>query len=123
MGATIFNAIYELALVEVRQQVEQAGIVSKLHFESGCVFARVVDMPHLGPDAPVYEVTYVDDEAAALLASSPMELDSAIEIMLRVLATVFHRYGLSINWEKAKSEALLVYRGGNSARHLDARGG
>ena len=60
---------------------------------------------------PVVEVTYVDDLAVLLAASSAQTLLLAIGILLKELVVVFAAFGLVINWGKGKTEAFLNLRG------------
>ena len=78
-------------------------------------------MHEQGAFVDVVEVTFVDDEAASIVASTPAALDKAIDVMLDSFGTAFADFGLVINWAKGKSEALLLYRGKNAASHLDRR--
>ena len=67
------------------------------------------------------DVTFVDDEAAILLARTPAQLDRSIDIMLFTYASVFAKFMLVINWAPGKSEGMLRYRGNGSRQHLDNR--
>jgi hypothetical protein len=121
LGGIIFISVYEQALEQVRQRLRTAGIVLVLKGAGAEPFWSSDDGTWDTSDTPVVEVTYVDDEAAVVVAPSPAALDIAIDILLRSYVEVFSDYGLVINWHKGKSEALLVYRGHHAARHLDAR--
>ena len=48
------------------------------------------------------EVTYVDDEAVAVTASSPAKLAKALSIIVQSYSEVFAAFGLEINWKKVK---------------------
>ena len=71
------------------------------------------------------DTTYVDDEALLLIASSPANLDRAIDKLLHVLVEAFGKYSLTINWAPGKAEAMLKYRGNKpqSAWRTGALGG
>ena len=121
LGGIIFNSVYEQALEQVRQRLRSAGVVLVLKVAGSEPFWASDDGTWDTSDAPVVEVTYVDDEAAVVVSRSPAALDTAIEILLQSYVDVFSDYGLVINWQKGKSEALLVYRGKRAVQHLDAR--
>jgi len=70
---------------------------------------------------PLVEVTFVDDEAIGIVASSPAALDKAIDVIVASLRSAFTAFNLHINWKKGKSEAMLRYRGRGAAKRLDAR--
>ena len=67
------------------------------------------------------DATYVDDEALVLLAKSPDLLDSAINVLLGSLVSVFSSFSLAINWDPGKTEMMLKYRGKGAARALEKR--
>ena len=121
LGGIIFNSVYEQALERVRTRLKEAGVVLVLKAADQEPFWSPESGSSDVHDVPVVEVTYVDDEAAAVVASSPATLDTAIDCMLRAYCEVFAMFGLSTNWQKGKSEGLLAYRGRHAARHLEAR--
>ncbi|CAK0883470.1 unnamed protein product, partial [Prorocentrum cordatum] len=57
------------------------------------------------------EVTYVDDEAIAIVTRSSTQLREAIGTVTNLYAKVFAEIGLRINWKKGKSEAIVRCRG------------
>ena len=92
LGATIFNSVYEQALVAVRSRLREAGILLVLKVDDEKPFWSSDDGSWCTVDAPVDEVTYVDDEAAALVATSPAALDVAIQAMLSAYVDVFRKF-------------------------------
>ena len=91
LGATIFNSVYEQALVAVRSRLHEAGIVLVLKVDDEKPFWSSDDGSWCTVDAPVVEVTYVDDEAAVLVAIPPAALDVAIEAMLPAYVDLFRK--------------------------------
>ena len=121
VGGIISNSTYEQALCKVRGSLQEANVVLVLKSSSSQPFWSSDDGTWDTADVDVVEVTFVDDEAAVVLAPSPKALDAEIECLLSAYVEAFSDYGLSINWNKGKSEALLAYRGRNASRYLDAR--
>ena len=68
----------------------------------------------------VVEVSFVDDAAFALLASTPKALLKAIRMLLDTLIRVFTQFGLVLNFEKGKTECIVVLRGKHSSRVAEA---
>ena len=65
-------------------------------------------------------MSFVDDAAFALLASTPKALLKAIRMLLDTLIRVFTQFGLVLNFEKGKTECIVVLRGKHSSRVADA---
>ena len=64
------------------------------------------------PDStPIVEITYVDDEAITIAASSPRALWKAINFLLQELIDAFSMFGFQINWNPGKTEAFVTFRG------------
>ena len=51
----------------------------------------------------------MDDECIILLASSPMALDLAIDLLLKEVVDIFAKYAFKVNWAPGKTEAMLLY--------------
>jgi hypothetical protein len=67
------------------------------------------------------DVTFVDDEAIAIVNRTTAGLDAMIDTILQELTDIFHRFHLTINWAKGKSEAVLRYRGAGASSAWNAR--
>jgi hypothetical protein len=67
------------------------------------------------------DTTYVDAECIMLAASTPAALDRHIDILLDEISAVFRAFGLTINWSKGKTEAILLYRGRDARIHWRLR--
>ena len=118
LGGLVFNLIYSVALKKVRKQLMMAGIAlqigprSKKPFwaSDGCNFAWDSSAGGASDHACV-EVTYVDDEAIMLAATSPSTLLKAIDVLMKVLLDTFTAFGFHINWSAGKTEGFVVFRG------------
>ena len=54
----------------------------------------------------IIDVTFVDDEAIALVAGSPTVLETHIRRGVKVFAQVLSRYLMQLDFDKGKAEAL-----------------
>jgi hypothetical protein len=120
LGGIIFNGIYERALAVVRGKLKDAGTILVLKLADGTPFwsSRTPEACET-VDVDVIEVTFVDDEAAITMASSPVKLEKAISIVVDAFNRTFAEFGLTINWKKGKSEGMLRLRGKNATAKLD----
>ena len=122
LGALIFNAIYSVALARVRAELCKYDIMLhakmrgskpfwsadgvQLSFSKTCLADDSYDQ--------VVEITYVDDEAIHIAASSPKVLMASIPVLMRHLCQVFMYFGFKINWKPGKTECFLTFRGKHS---------
>jgi hypothetical protein len=121
LGGLIFAICYEQALAMMRAALVAAGIAIQFKFSSGVPFWSPTDSTACHTADPLVEVTFVDDEAIGIIASTPAALDKAIDVIVDALRTAFAAFNLNINWKQGKSEAMLRYRGRHAAKRLDAR--
>ena len=121
LGGLIFALDYDQALREMRENLLEAGIAVKFRIAKDDPFWSSAEHSTTFTDDAIVEVTFVDDEAAAIVASSPAVLDRGIEIITQAYCNAFRKYNLQINWKRGKSEAMIKYRGRNATRKLDAR--
>ena len=124
LGALLFNLVYSIALRRVRDTLVSAGIIVHLRAQNPCFWtgssSEVSFAPALGT-LPLVEITYDDDEAVTLSASSPAALRRACTTLISTLTAVFRSLGLVVNWKPGKTEAFMVFRGknaGNERRKL-----
>lgn len=110
LGGVLFNAVYAQALGIVRERLRNAKIVLVVKSKTDMPFWAHCPEQYKTQDHEVVEATFVDDEALALVASSPKALDKAIGMLLEIVTEVFEQFLLKISWKKGKSEALLRYR-------------
>jgi hypothetical protein len=122
LGALVFNAIYSVALARVKAELSRldamlyvkrkqtepfwTGEGAQFSFDSACITDP--EFEH------VVEVTYVDDEAIHVAATSPKILMCAIPVLMRNLCQTFRYFGFKINWKPGKTECFLKFRGKHS---------
>jgi exonuclease III len=125
LGALVFNAIYSVALARVRAELVQHDVILYVKNCSTRPFwAADGIQTSFSKDCLVdnnfsqtLEITYVDDEAIHIAASSPKVLMAAIPIVMRHLCQVFAYFGFKINWKPGKTECFLTLRG----KHANAQ--
>ena len=127
-GGKLFNLAYAKALKEVVSEIQKDGIAITLKLASGCAPWAALEPEPTDASVPIVEVTFVDDEAILLTARSPAVLDKHLARVLDALCRVFRKYNMHINWNKGKTEALIVYRGKFAKKHKttlwdDGKGG
>ena len=71
LGFLIFCAVYEQALFMMRDMLRQAGLSLKFRVATSRAFWSETDTSARDIDDSSVEVTYVDDEAAAIIAPTP----------------------------------------------------
>jgi len=91
----------------MRDLMHDAKVVLKLRCSINRSFWESPCESDSAEEVSVVDVTFVDDEAAMIMAESPRALDVAIDSVLEAFVEVFHAFGLIINWSKGKSEALF----------------
>ena len=120
LGALVFNAIYSIALARIRAELAEFDNItlavrsttqSPFWVAGGaeCTFAK----SDLADESfeKVVEITYVDDEALHVAATSPKILMTAIPTVMRHLCQTFGYFGFRINWKPGKTECFLSLRG------------
>ena len=108
-GGVIFNMSYTRASRQFQKEIEEAGIATKIRIHSSHVFSTtVVDD---GDEVIILDVTFVDDEAIAIVASVPTTMASKLIKAIQLLVECFSYYGMTINWAAGKTEVMINYRG------------
>ena len=69
-----------------------------------------------GSDFPVQlpPVTWVDDLAVPVATSSPGDLETVIKAVLQHIHDTFYSRGLQINYDKGKTEVVVMHRGADA---------
>ena len=119
LGGTVFCAAYEEALTRVRSRLRDRGITLSFTTASTSPFWA----PPPGDAActdELVEATYVDDEAVAIVASSPRALRAALQEVVTAYQEIFAKFGLTLNWGRGKSEAMIQLRGSSASQVLDS---
>lgn len=109
-GGVIFNLAYAKALRRFLANAEDEGIPMRLKGTPGMPPTHVPDPP-TERDTIVFDVTFVDDEAFVITAAVPSTLTRMLGRAITLLAEAFVWYGMQINWQAGKTEAIIVYRG------------
>ena len=128
LGAMIFNLIYAVALHSIRAQLAQLGLVLNIVCKRDVPFdgtgqpnETVLSDNHLHTDhdqalkhggtKSVIDVTFVDDEALAVIAKSASALMKAVPLILSAVVKTMYNFGFKLNFSKGKSEAILKLTG------------
>ena len=98
--------VYSIALKRLRATLIRSGVVLKVTADNGSPF-WATGSSHYSWDPSddgeqIVEVTFVDDEACTLAASSPKLLTDAIDLLLTELVKAFLMFGFRINWNPGK---------------------
>ena len=112
----VFNSPYAIALLALRDSLLSENIVLRLRacsgadfFGSGASFEVNSMFGSSDDDVTALDAAFVDDEAIAILARSPCQLDKSFNTMLKHLVTICARMRLDINWKPGKTEAFIRY--------------
>ena len=91
-------------------RVHDLGVPIRLRYVSACdpVSASTCEEHS---EAIVLDVTFVDDEAIAVVATVPRTMTSKIKLVINVLKQTFTEFGMTINWSPGKTELLCKWRG------------
>ena len=126
LGGMVFNMIYAKALQEARSQLKEEGACATLWFDATTPFWVSEGFSLTSPtgsepessltETCLQDVTYVDDEAAFLMHSSPLVLAQQVVTLLAVIRATFARFGFVINWAAGKTELMLKLRGCRATR-------
>ena len=118
-GGLVFNLLYAVALRDVRQQCSALGLCLNFQFPKRCPPWNVASTDGtLWEPYEMLDVTFVDDEAFMLMADSCDDILRDGAILLDVLQATLPKYGMTINWEPGKTEALVLFRGYRSRKIL-----
>ena len=89
-GINIFNFSYELALKEIRRILKQQGMAVSARGRPGSPpWAGVTADDAQATSFDVTDVTFVDDEAVAITASSSIALVERIAFVVETVVSVF----------------------------------
>jgi hypothetical protein len=118
LGSLVFCAVYDRALREVRELISEEDIACQLQLAESSAFWEAPP-PNTPGEAMQAEVTYVDDEALAVVATTAKRLRVTMQKVVAAYSRVFRSFGLEINWKKGKSELMWVLRGKRASEQLD----
>ena len=110
-GGKLFNIVYDAALSEVRKLLHAEGLSSEFRGTEGSpIWSKTCSLPH-ETCLSVCDITFVDDEAVLIDASSADTLLHRLGRAVHIVAQVFHKYNMILNFSKGKTEAIVQLRG------------
>lgn len=126
--ATVFNSTYAVALLALRDSLLDDGIVLRMHdcneasfFGVGVDFDAATMFDPKEKEVHALDAAFVDDEAIAILARSPLQLDKAVGQMLNHIVRICAEMWLDIKWKPGKTEAFIRYRGQGATKFLESK--
>ena len=110
-GGDVFNIGYAEALGKISEKLEGEGIAIILSFSVSSPFYCNDPVSNASDvkDVPLVDVTFIDDEAILVTAKSPDVLDH------HIVYYVFKDHFVNINFNKRKTEAMMMYWGKHAA--------
>ena len=118
-GGVIFNLAYAKALRRFVANAEAEDIPMRLKGAPGFCPAHAHDQ-HRGRDVLLFDMTFVDDEAFVITSAVPASLTYKFNRAITLLVESFTWYGMHINWQPGKTEAMIGYRGKGPKRATEA---
>ena len=97
-----FNLLMSDILEELQQRLESDDFISH----------HTASFP-----VPTPPITWVDDLAVPLATDHPSTLEPTIQKVMEHIHEVFYSRGLQINYDKGKTEAVLMFRGDDADLH------
>ena len=114
LGDILFNFLIARVMGEVEQRLIEADMrtpAPQLHANSitqsfrSCSLLSDVDTPR------VLDIDYCDDCVVPVCATSALEIIDKLPIALRIIHSVFSRFGLPMNFKAGKTEVMLAIHG------------
>ena len=99
-GSPLADLGFNLLMSRIMHQIGE-GLQQLPDYERGCAL--------LGTQVP--PISWVDDLAIPLATEHPGQMISLIQDTVALLHTTFRDYGMTMNFESGKSEAVVMYRG------------
>ena len=101
-------------LADIGFNLLMADLVKQLHEQLLQCQVYCQGQAALGLQVP--PITWVDDLAVPMATHQPDQLQPLVQEVTSALHTLFLRYGLSLNMQKGKTEAVMMFRGKNANR-------
>ena len=101
-------------LADIGFNLLMADLVKQLHEQLLQCQVYCQGQAALGLQVP--PITWVDDLAVPMATNQPDQLKPLVQEVTSTLHTLFLRYGLSLNMQKGKTEAVMMFRGKNANR-------
>ena len=104
-AAAGFNLFFQQFQVVLRSRLKQMDLVTEIPFGQEEIFLTSPPMSSVALDGP----TFVDDDTVLLCAESPSQLIDKICEATRIYVDTARKYGLTLNFDKGKTEALVSW--------------
>lgn len=104
-------------LADLAYNTMMRSVLARLQAKLSELPALQVAKAHIGIDCP--PIAWVDDVAIPFVASTVHELDMMALAILECTTQVFAEFGLTLNQDKGKTEAVLQYRGNGSGPKIE----
>ena len=111
-AAAGFNLFFQQFQVVLRSRLKQMDLVTEIPFGQEELFLTSPPMSSVALDGP----TFVDDDTVLLCADSPSQLIDKICEATRIYVDTARKFGLTLNFDKGKTEALVSW--GRKGRSL-----
>ena len=100
-----FNLFFQQFQVVLRNRLKQLDLVTEIPFGQQEIFLSSPPNSSVALDGP----TFVDDDTVLLCADSPSQLIDKICEATRIYVDTARKFGLTLNFDKGKTEALVSW--------------
>ena len=102
-GSPVADVGFNLLTSDILEELEQRLNADAIITAGGAGFPC-----HIPP------ITWVDDLAVPITTAHPLDLEPVIQQVLQHIHQVFYSRGLQINYDKGKTEVVIMFRGGEA---------
>ena len=96
-------------------RIKKAGLEQEecLFWDEHSMYERCSpnDVENVQTAIPIIDVEFVDDAAFVFTAAVPSTLRRHLRSAISSLQRILQKYGMTINWDAGKTEAIVVFRG------------
>ena len=114
-AAAGFNLFFQQFQVVLRSRLKQMDLVTEIPFGQEEIFLTSPPTSSVALDGP----TFVDDDTVLLCADSPSQLIYKICEATRIYVDTARKFGLTLNFDKGKTEALVSWGHKGRSQVLD----
>ena len=115
-GGLVFNLAYGKLQRKFREIACLRGIVLRLRVRYS--WDDISEASNEGDsEAVVFDVAFVDDNAAMIFASVPATLYKRTVMLMNVINETFAEFGMKVNWSPGKTEVMMTFRGKKAKAH------
>ena len=104
-AAAGFNLFFQQFQVVLRNRLRQSDLVTEIPFGQEEIFLTSPPMSSVALEGPAF----VDDDTVLLCADSPAQLIDKICEATRIYVETARKFGLTLNFDKGKTEALVSW--------------